>query len=154
MMLVLGNFDNRNRREKCRLGTGRALLNGNRPFKVPIGYDSITKNRTRIITINREGFILKRAFYWRLNEGLSIKKISVKLFSMGLKSLNPKRLIECFENPFYAGKITSLYILEKIVDGNHPSLIPLEDWLRVQEMAESKLYHPEGDFQVLKRLIT
>ncbi len=137
MMLVVGNFDNENRREKCRLGTERALLNGNWPFKVPFGYNSVTTGRKRIITINHEGTILKKAFYWRLNEGLSMKEISEKLFRMGLKSLNPKRLLECFENPFYAGKITSLYISEKIVDGNHPALIPVEDWVRVQDIAES-----------------
>ncbi len=136
VLLMVGNYSNEDRREKCKLGMKQALMNGDWPHKTPFGYDSIKKNGKRELKINEKGKMLKQAFIWRIKQQLPIQEISDRLRGMGLKSLTPKRLHRIFENIFYAGYLSSSTIEGEVIKGNHEPLIQKKEFLLLREIAD------------------
>ena len=136
VLLMVGNYSNEDRREKCKLGMKQALINGDWPHKTPFGYDSIKKNGKRELKINEKGKLLKQAFTWRIKQQLPIQEISDRLKGLGLKSLTPKRMHRIFENIFYAGYLSSSTIEGEVMKGNHDALITKEEFLLLREIAD------------------
>ena len=136
LQLMMGQFVNDQRKERCVAGMKQALMNGDWPHKTPYGYDSVKKNGKREIVINSQGFVLRKAFGWRVNEKLSMDEISKRLSKEGVR-LTYKRLHRIFENIFYAGILSSTTISGKTLEGNHEPIISLELFLKLREYAES-----------------
>ncbi len=136
MLLMVGNYANEDRREKCRLGMIQALRNGDWPHKVPFGYNSIKTNGKRELLINEDGKTLQQAFYLRINQQLSMQEISGRLIKLGLKKITYKRLHRIFENIFFAGFLASSSTPGEIFKGNHVPLISQENFLKLREISD------------------
>lgn len=140
MLFLFGEFDNQLRKQKCMAGMKEMLLRGNWPTKPPIGYDSIRVNGERRIVINEKGKLLKLAFDWKAEEGLSNESIRFRLRQKGLK-VYKQRILEIFKNPFYCGLLTQNMLDGRVVDSNHEKLVSRDLFLRVNGVIEQ---HVQG----------
>jgi hypothetical protein len=125
-------------------GTKERLLKGEWCNKPPIGYDIIYINGERKIMVNDTGKIIKKAFYWKLNEDLSLEDIRLRLEKSNL-ILRENRLSEILRNPFYCGLMAHKALEGKLLEGNHEKLISKEMFLRVNNLSVTK---PSGFKQV------
>lgn len=96
----------------------------------PLGFDKFKKGKEHIITVNEKGALLRQAFIWKANEGLTDVQIAERLKSMGLR-LHKQKLSEIFHNPFYYGKIRHALLGDSIVEGKQEVLISEEIWNKV-----------------------
>lgn len=87
------------------------LLQGVWPCGAPMGYDNVTINGENSF-INEKGRLLRKAFLWKANEGLSMVEIIKRLDSQGLK-VSHQRMIEILQNPFYCGLLSHSLLEEK-----------------------------------------
>jgi site-specific DNA recombinase len=145
MLFLFGEFDNQLRKQKCMAGMKEMLLRGNWPTNPPMGYDSIRINGERRIVVNEKGKLLKMAFHWKADEGLSNESIRFRLRQKGLK-LHKQRISEVFKNPFYCGLLTHNMLEGQVVDGNQEKLVSRDLFLRVNGIIEQ---HVQG-YKVLE----
>lgn len=133
MLFLFGEHDNLLRRQKCMAGTKERLLKGEWCNKAPIGYDHIKVNGERKIVINEKGQLIKKAFYWKMNEDCSLEEIRKRLAGYGLH-LHLSRITEIFRNPFYCGILTHNALEGQTVEGKHEKLISKEVFLKVNKI--------------------
>ncbi len=133
MILLFGQFDNDQRREKSIAGTREKLLKGEWVTKAPIGYDHVLRSGQKLIVVNETGKLIRKAFDWKANEGLSNTDILLRLSEMGL-NLSKQHVSEIFKNPFYAGMLSHKLLDGKIIIGKHEKLISPEIFLKVNEI--------------------
>jgi site-specific DNA recombinase len=145
MLFLFGEFDNQLRKQKCMAGMKEMLLRGNWPTNPPMGYDSIRINGERRIVVNEKGKLLKLAFHWKADEGLSNESIRFRLRQKGLK-LHKQRISEVFKNPFYCGLLTHNMLEGLVVNGNQEKLVSRDLFLRVNGIIEQ---HVQG-YKVLE----
>ncbi len=155
IQFIFSEYDNQLRREKCLTGTKERLLQGYWVTKAPLGYDQVTKGQTQVITVNKEGELLRKAFEWKA-EGLMTTEIVVKLSRIGLR-VTTKRLSALFRNVFYCGLLSHNLLEGKVVEGRHPALIDKETFLRANEVLQTKRPDfkatPEEELLPLKRFV-
>ncbi len=119
-------------------GVKEMLLRGEWPTAPPIGYDIIKTNGKRSIALNKDGKLLKKAFYWKANEKVSSEEIIKRLAAQGLKISN-QRMSAFFRNPFYCGLMVHTALEGQVIEGNHEKMISKEMFLEVNGlMAERK----------------
>lgn len=53
--------------------------------QAPFGYDNVTINGEKSVVINETGRILRKAFLWKANEGITMVEIIKRLETHGLK---------------------------------------------------------------------
>src|ERR1017187_8298339 len=102
IQFIFSEYDNQLRREKCMSGVKEALLRGEWCHRPPIGYDTVRRNGQRLLVVNENGRLLRKAFIWKANEGLSTEETKLRLEKMGLKMWHQK-IAYIFRNPFYCG---------------------------------------------------
>ncbi len=100
------------------------------PCQAPFGYDNAKVNGECSIVINEKGRVLKRAFLWKANEGITIVEIVKRLEAYGLK-IKHNKLSAILSNPFYCGIMSHSLLQGKVVEGRHEKLVSKEIFLRV-----------------------
>ncbi len=139
MLFLFGEFDNQLRKQKCTAGIKEMLFRGDWPTMPPLGYDSIRSNGRRKIVVNVKGKLLRQAFEWKAQEGLSNESIRIRLSQRGLK-LNHQRISEIFRNPFYCGLMAHNMLEGKVVEGNHEKLVSRDLFLKVNGLLDNNAH--------------
>ena len=99
ILFLFSQYDNDLRRQKTIAGMKEKLLQGVWPCGAPMGYDNITINGQKSVAINEKGKLLRKAFIWKANEGVTMVEIIKRLETQGLK-VSHQRMSEILENPF------------------------------------------------------
>lgn len=141
MQFIFSEYDNDLRREKTTAGMREMLLNGFWCSKAPIGYDMITRRKRtnadlgqrQIITINDIGKLIRKAFYWKVEDNLTNAEILLKLKALGLK-MHKQLLSKTFANPFYCGVMCHNVLNGEAVEGRHEKLVPKEIFLQANNI--------------------
>lgn len=136
IQLVVSNFDNAQRRERSIIGMREKLLGGYWCGPVPMGYSIIRRDGVQFIEVNETGKLIRQAFEWKANEGISNTEIVERLRKLGLK-INKQRLTDLFRNPFYCGMMAHKLLNGKVVEGRHEKMVTRELFLRVNNVLTS-----------------
>lgn len=140
MYFMFSQLDNDMRREKTVAGMREMLRQGYWATKAPIGYSHVPgANRDGRIVIDEKGKLIRKAFHWKAEEGLSNTQIAERLELLGLK-IYKQQLTDIFKNPFYCGILTSTLLDGEVVKGKHPKLVSEEVFLKVNAI-QSKNAH-------------
>lgn len=140
IQFIFSQYDNDLRREKCMAGVKEKLLKGYWPHKAPIGYDQVTKSKEQQITVNAKGKLIRKAFLWKAEEGLSSQEILSRLKAQGLY-LAPQSLSDLFRNPFYCGLITHNMLDGQVIEGKHEKLVSKEVFLKANGVLAKNAQH-------------
>ena len=130
ILFLFNQFENNLRKGKCEAGMKECLENGYWYARPPMGFDKKKEGKEHIITINETGKLLKKAFYWKANEGLTDVQIVERLKAHGLK-IYKQKLSEIFHNPFYCGKIKHALLGDRIIKGKQEILVSEDIWNKV-----------------------
>ncbi|OMP75433.1 recombinase family protein [[Flexibacter] sp. ATCC 35208] len=139
ILFLFSQYDNDLRRLKAIEGMKERLLRGEWPGHAPIGYDHVTTNGEKTIVINEKGKLLRKAFLWKANEGISMVEILGRLKSHGLK-LTKQAISKALINPFYCGILSHSFLKGEVIEGKHEKLISKEIFLKANE-EKSKSAH-------------
>ena len=131
IIFLFNQFENNLRKEKCTAGMRECLERGEWYSQPPVGYeiDRKTKEKHRLI-INDKGELIRKAFHWRTEDGLSDSQIASRFRQHGW-NIYKQRLTDIFHNPFYCGKIMHRLLNGRIVNGIHPPIIDEETFNKV-----------------------
>jgi DNA invertase Pin-like site-specific DNA recombinase len=153
---IFAQHDNDQRRERTINGMREKMLRGHWACHAPTGYDHLTINGEKKIVPNAKAKLIKKAFYWKGEEGLSNIEIQKRLVASGL-AIDLRRLTDIFRNPFYCGIITHSLLEGEIIEGKHEPLISKELFLKannIQRLRQDKYKHKKEDENVpLRRFI-
>lgn len=133
ILFLFSQYDNDLRKQKSMDGTREKLINGIWCTRPPRGYDTVKRNGERFIEINETGKLLRKAFLWKANHGLTHSAIVSRLKAMGLK-MTIKSLHAVFTNPFYCGMLSHNALGGELVKGKHEPLIAQEVFLKVNDI--------------------
>jgi site-specific DNA recombinase len=133
IQFIFSEYDNQLRREKCITGTKEALLRGEWCQTAPIGYERGQVDGRRIWVVNKVGKLLRKAFHWKVQEGISNEEARERLWKLGLK-LTHQRMSDLFKNPFYCGLISHNILEGQVVEGIHEKLVSKDVFLHVNEV--------------------
>src|SRR5205814_3460845 len=75
ILFLFSQYDNDLRRQKTIAGMKEKLEQGIWPCHAPLGYDHVTVNGEKSIVVNEKGKLLRKAFLWKANEGISMVEI-------------------------------------------------------------------------------
>lgn len=137
--MIFSHYDNQLRKERCMAGTREALMRGVWCAHTPIGYDKVVVNGETTLVVNSTGKLLRKAFYWKVNENLSSEQCRERLANLGLK-VSHQKLSTIFRNPFYCGMISHNLLEGRLVEGKHEKLISKEIFLKVNEIQNKNSY--------------
>ncbi|HLG34798.1 MAG TPA: recombinase family protein, partial [Bacteroidia bacterium] len=145
IQFIFSKYDNDLRRQKSVDGMREKLLRGEWLGPAPKGYsyDRSNGNKEQKIVINETGELIKKAFYWKL-EGVSHPQIMERLNALGYR-IAIQSLSGVLENPFYCGLISHNLLQGEIVQGNHPALIPVEVFMKVNKLKKTSGFHQKKD---------
>lgn len=139
ILFLFSQYDNDLRRQKTIAGMKEKLLQGIWPCGAPMGYDNVTINGEKSIVINEKGKLLRKAFLWKANEGISMVEIIKRLDAQGLK-VSHQRMSEILQNPFYCGLLSHSLLEGEMVEGKHEKLVSKELFLKANT-EKSKIPH-------------
>jgi site-specific DNA recombinase len=139
ILFLFSQYDNDLCREKTIAGMKEKLLQGIWPCGAPLGYDNVTINGEKSIVINEKGRLIRKAFLWKANEGLSMVEIIKRLEVQGLK-IAIQRMSEILKNPFYCGMLSHSLLEGEMVEGRHEKLVSKELFLKANA-EKSKIPH-------------
>ena len=114
-------------------GVKEALLRGEWCHRPPSGYDSIKRNGQRVLVVNEEGKLIRKAFLWKAKDGLTTEEIKLRLEKMGVKMWHQK-LAYILRNPFYCGILSHASLEGQIVEGKQEKLVSREIFLKANEV--------------------
>ncbi len=129
ILFLFSQYDNDLRRLKTIDGMREHLEAGIWCCQAPLGYDNVTVNGEKSVVINETGRILRKAFLWKANEGITMVEIVKRLEAHGLK-IKHNRLSAALSNPFYCGIISHGLLEGKVIEGKHEKLVSKEIFLR------------------------
>lgn len=156
MLFLFGEWDNNIRKEKCMAGIKEMLLCGDWPTSPPMGFDAVKINSKRRLVVNQKGKLLRQAFLWKADEGLSNEAIRMRLKEKGFY-LHRQRISEIFKNPFYCGMLVHNMLDGKVVEGNQEKLVSKDVFLRANGMIQQHTHgykvQEENDAIPLKRFL-
>lgn len=130
ILFLFSQYDNDLRRQKTITGMREHLEAGIWCCQAPRGYDNVTINGEKSVIINEEGKLLRKAFLWKANEGITMVEIVKRLSALGLK-IKHNHLSALLSNPFYCGMISHKLLEGRIIEGRHEKLISKEIFLKV-----------------------
>ncbi len=136
IQFIFSQYDNDTRREKCMAGTRERLLQGYWVGPAPIGYEQFRKGKEQHITVTDKGKLLKKAFVWKAEQGLTNTEILIRLKSLGL-TITKQRISDIFRNPFYCGLVVHKSLEGEVVEGKHEKLISKELFLKANDVLTS-----------------
>ena len=139
ILFLFSQYDNDLRRLKTIEGMKERLLRGEWPCHAPLGYDHVTVNGQKTIVINETGKLLRKAFLWKANEGISTVEILKRLHAHGLK-LTKQAIGKALVNPFYCGLLSHSLLNGEIVEGKHEKLVSRDIFLTANE-EKNKVTH-------------
>ncbi len=140
MLLLFAKFDNDQRKMKCMAGMRESLRAGKWYSKPPLGYDKIGNGKNRMMVVNDTGRLLREAFKWKAEEGITDVEVCNRLKARGLK-IDKQRISEIFHNKFYCGYIEHALLDEgEVVKGNQEILIDEETFNKVNNIPTHKDY--------------
>ena len=139
ILFLFSQYDNDLRRQKTITGMKEHLEAGIWCCQAPLGYDNVTVNGEKSVVLNDKGRLLRKAFLWKANEGITMVEIIRRLEARGLK-IRHNRLSEILSNPFYCGMISHSLLEGKVVQGKHEPLVSKEIFLRANS-EKSKIPH-------------
>nr|MDQ3073385.1 recombinase family protein [Bacteroidota bacterium] len=156
ILFLFGQYDNDLRKQKCTAGMKEKLSRGYWLGRQPFGYDRINVNGECRTVVNQKGELLRKAFYWKAEEGTSSQEIIERLKAQGI-TLYKQQLSKMLRNPFYCGLIVNSMLDGKIVEGLHEPLVSQELFLRANGMLSKnnqKYKHKkENEALPLKRFV-
>lgn len=129
--LLFSKYDNDQRREKTITGMRQRLLSGYWMGVAPLGYEN-TRNEQNIpiIVPGDKAKIIRNAFLWKANEGVSNVDIVKRLKTHGVK-IYKQHLTRLFRNPVYCGLISHSLLDGEIIQGVHKAIVSKELFLKV-----------------------
>ncbi len=125
ILLLMAKMNNQDRKDKFHKGRLGCIRRGDWHEKLPIGFNRIKIDKDLIITVNKDGELIRKAFMWKAYENITDTEILRRLEVQGLV-INKQRLSDIFHNPFYCGKIVHLFNDYEPKKGNQAVLIPEE----------------------------
>jgi site-specific DNA recombinase len=134
IQFIFSKYDNDLRRQKAVDGMKEKIRRGEWMGKPPLGYSKLKKDGNEEIVINAKGELIKKAFYWKLKDGLSNMEIVQKLKMAGLNLGYKQNLTKIFKNPFYCGLIAHKMLEGEVIEGKQPALISKEVFLKVNDI--------------------
>ncbi len=156
LYFLFSEYDNALRRQKCVAGMKEQLIRGVWINAAPIGYDRVIKDDKKTYVINEKGKLLKKAFMWKLQRGMTNEEILQRLAGMGYK-LRKQQLSKIFRNPFYCGFIAHSMLEGQLIEGPQEKLVSKEVFLRVNDILVGNKspykVNEENDNLPLKRFI-
>jgi site-specific DNA recombinase len=153
MQILMAHNNNMLRRKDCMEGTKEALLQGYWVTNTPTGYDSVRRNGDRMLVINEKGHLIRKAFHWKAEEGISNEEIRKRLRRLGFK-VSFQTLSKILKNPFYAGAMVHTALEGKVVEGRHEKLVSMELFLEVNGLSKKKgTYFNTNDRIPLKQFV-
>ena len=132
ILFLFSQYDNDLRRQKTIAGMKEKLLQGVWPCHAPLGYDHVTVNSQKSIVVNEKGRLLRKAFLWKANEGVTMVEIVKRLEAQGLK-INHNRISEILTNPFYCGLLSHTLLEGELIEGKHEKLVSREIFLKANQ---------------------
>lgn len=135
MQFLFSNYENKLRTKRMIDGMTGKFRKGEWVTCLPRGYSAVKEGKVRTIVINEEGEMLRKAFIWK-SEGMKDSKIIQKLKTLGF-SISKQDLSRNFTKPFYCGLINHGLLDGDVVQGNHPKLISLDIFLKVNGIREN-----------------
>ncbi len=135
IQMIFSHYDNQVRKEKCVSGIKEALSRGEWCHGAPKGYEIVYEGSSRKLKMNAEGKLLRKAFLWKANEGLSNEECRQRLAKLGLK-ITFQMMSRIFKNPFYCGLIAHNLLEGRILEGNQEITISKEIFLKVNEVQQ------------------
>lgn len=139
IIFLFGQFDNNQRKMKCEAGMTDCLRAGNWYSRPPIGYNKRKVDKNHILEVNDTGKLLRKAFHWKAEEGLTDVKIVERLKNMGL-DITKDKLSLVFHNPFYCGYIKHAFLGNEVVRGNQEVLISEDIYNKVNAISTHRDY--------------
>ena len=136
IQFIFSQYDNDLRKEKCMAGMREKLLKGYWLTIAPVGYNRVKINNQESIVVNEKGELLRKAFYWKAEAGMSNHDILERLEAMNLK-MPKQQLSKILRNPFYCGMIAHNFLDGKVVEGKHEPLVSKEIFLMANGMLQS-----------------
>jgi site-specific DNA recombinase len=132
LMRLFSMYDSDVRKSRITSGMIASLKQGKWCFKVPEGYESIIRNKTKQIALNKKAKFVRKAFKMKANERLSNAEIAKYLLKKGYK-ISSGKLSKIFANPFYCGLISHSLLDGKIVRGKHPAIVSSALFLQINQ---------------------
>lgn len=120
--LLFAKYENNVRARNIVKGMKECIHQGYWYNILPRGYDREKVGKIHIITVNKEGELLREAFMWKAYENITNEEILVRLKARGL-ILTKQTLSDIFKNPFYCGYIIHAYTNYEPIKGKHEILI-------------------------------
>ena len=143
VLLLFSKFDNTIRKDKCVGGMKECLRRGEWFNAAPFGYDHYKENKHHYLKVNWKGELLRKAFRWKADEGLSNPEICDRLKAHGLE-IDRKKLSYIFMNPIYCGYIRHNLLDEgELVKGNHEPIVDEETFKRINGASKAGYEHKE-----------
>jgi site-specific DNA recombinase len=156
IQFIFSQYDNDLRREKCMTGMREKLLKGYWLTIAPVGYDKVKINGEPKVIINKKGELLRKAFYWKAENGLSNQEILIRLKSLDFK-LPKQQLSKILRNPFYCGMIAHNFLDGQVIEGRHEGLVSKDIFLKANGVLQKNHQNYKHDKEVealpLKRFI-
>ncbi|MEM0998027.1 MAG: recombinase family protein [Bacteroidota bacterium] len=131
--LAFSHFDNQQRRQKTLAGQREALMKGRWIGREPTGYHTRIINGKKEWLINKDGKLLRKAFYKIAADRLSCEEVRQWLAANGL-ALYKQKLHWILNNPFYCGVMVHAALGDQVVEGEHPPIISKDLFRQVQEV--------------------
>ena len=140
ILFLFAKFDNDQRKMKCMAGMRESLRAGNWFSRPPMGYELTGEGHNRRLRVNATGQLLRQAFRWKAEEGISDVEVCKRLRERGL-DIYKQRISEIFHNKFYCGYIEHALLDEgEVVKGNQEILIDEETFNKVNNIPTHKDY--------------
>ena len=145
MIFLFNQFENNLRRSKCNAGMLASLERGDWYTKPPVGYkiDRTAKEKHRFIFDETYAPLIRDAFHWKAEEGLSDSEIQHRLHERGWK-IERSRIPLILHNPFYVGKLKHNMLGDRIVKGNQPALID-EETFNIANGMHARIGHEQTE---------
>ena len=143
--LLYSRYDNDIRSENTKKGMRHRLQTGYWMGTAPLGYKNTRNEQNIPIIVHSEiAPLIKKAFVWKANEGITNVEIVERLRKLGLK-IYKQRLSSMFRNPVYCGLITGSLVEGKVLKGNHKPIVTQELFLKVNGINRHKSSHNVKD---------
>ena len=154
VLLLFSKFDNTIRKDKCVCGMKECLRRGEWFCRAPLGYDHYKKDKHHYLEVNATGELLRKAFRWKADEGLSNVEICERLKALGL-NIDRKKMSYIFLNPIYCGYIKhNLLDEDELVKGNFEPIVDEETFRKINSTSKAGYEHKEEtDKFPLKRCV-
>jgi len=140
---MLNNFDNRLKSDRTTINTREVMLKGYWPYATPMGYKNLKPKHRACFheyVITEEGKHLKRGFQMVADGKCQFKEVVEYLSRRGVR-ITKTSFRHVFSNPFYAGYVTGKLVGGKLIKGQHPALVDIKTFMKVQDKTKGNWYY-------------